>query len=145
MSRATATSRKTRGSTSAEAILIIPAFLIFLAFIVGIGRTALLSEDLHAAGIYASRMAVTQHSSLSGETVARKAITDQLGDRASTCRGMTVSVSTGDLDYPAGKSGKVIVEIWCVVDLEDLVFPHVPGATTISIRIETPIDTYKQR
>ena len=134
---------RTRGSVSVEAVMIIPAFLLFLALIAAIGRTAVIREDLHSTAVNASRVASQQTSALEGERAARKVIADQLS--GGTCRTLDISLNTAALDYAPGRPGSVSVTISCVVGLSDLSVPGLPGQIRLTETFTTPIDTYTDR
>jgi len=136
---------KQRGSMSIEAVLIIPAFLIFLALIAAIGRTAAVREDLHASVVAGARIASLQTSSQAGESAARTAIESHLSDEGVDCTYIDISINSYAMDLPPGQSGEVTATITCTVPLSDLSVPGLPGQIQLSDTFSTPIDPYSLR
>ena len=94
-----------QGSMSIEAVLIIPAFLVFLALIAAIGRTAAVQEDLHASVVAGARIASLAPSSSVGETQARTAIENHLADEGVKCTYIDISINSHAVDPPPGQPG----------------------------------------
>jgi Flp pilus assembly protein TadG len=138
-------SAQTRGSISIEAVLIIPAFLLFLALIIALGRVAAAEADIHAAVVEGSRVASLEKNSSTGETAARAAITDHLAREGVRCTTLSVTVDATALDQPPGVPGRVTARVSCVVPLSDLGVPGLPGSVTITESFATHIDTYTNR
>ena len=133
-----------RGSISMEAVIVIPAFLLFLALVVGVGRVSAVRGDLHAAAVNGARTASTQTTSVTGEQAGRKAIEAQLDREKVTCLHLDISLNTSALNLPPGQAGSVTATVTCVVPLADLAIPGLPGQTTIRSSFTTPIDTYSR-
>jgi len=127
---------------SIEAVLIIPAFLVFLALIVAIGRTAAVREDLHSSVVAGARIASLQTSSAAGEVEARAAIENHLREEGVACVSIDISINSYALDLPPGQSGEVSATITCTVPLADLSVPGLPGQIHLSETFSTPIDPY---
>lgn len=136
--------RRDHGSMSIEAVLIIPVFLVFLALIAAIGRTAAVQEDLHASIVAAVRIASLQPSSIAGEDAARTAIENHLADEGVRCISSDISINTYALDLPPGQPGEVWATITCMVPLSDLSVPGLPGQIRLTDTFSTPIDPYSQ-
>jgi hypothetical protein len=135
--------QRSRGSVSMEAVLIIPVFLLFLGLIAGIGRVAILRDELHILAVNTSRLASLSNSADEAERLVHRTIGEHGG--VDSCRELTITVDAGVLSGPAGQPGMVTVSLTCVVDLSDLVLPGIPGSTTISETFSTAIDTYALR
>ena len=136
--------RLDQGSMSIEAVLIIPVFLVFLALIAAIGRTAAVQEDLHASIVAGVRIASLESSSFDGENAARTAIENHLADEGVTCTSSDISINTDALDLPPGQPGEVWATIACTVPLSDLSVPGLPGHIRLTDTFSTPIDPYSQ-
>jgi len=136
---------RTAGSISIEAVLIIPAFLLFLALVMAVGRTAAAQADVHAAVVEGSRVASLAKTAAAGETAGRAAIEAHLHREGIRCTRLTVTVDAAALDQPPGDPGQVTATITCVVPLADLAVPGLPGTMTISESFTTQIDTYTDR
>ena len=135
----------TRGSISIEAVLIIPAFLIFLALIAAIGRTAAVQADIHAGVVEGARVASQATSSASAEAAAHAAISAHLNRESIQCTTLNITVNAAVLDQPPGHPGQVRARVSCAVPLADLMVPGLPGTITITESFTTHIDTYTNR
>jgi Flp pilus assembly protein TadG len=136
---------RTRGSVSVEAVLIIPAFLVFLALLAAIGRTAMVRDDIHAAVVMGARVASMQTNSTDGKTAATQAISAHLARDGTPCVDREIVVNAAALDLPPGQSGSVTATVTCVVLLSDLGVPGLPGKLTSSESFSTAIDIYAER
>ena len=136
--------RRDRGSMSIEAVLIIPAFLLFLALIAAIGRTAALTEDLHASVVAGARIASLAPSSTVGDSSARTAIKDHLDEEGVKCTDIDISINSQALDLLPGQPGEVSATVTCTVPLSDLSVPGLPGQIRLTETFSTPIDPYSQ-
>jgi Flp pilus assembly protein TadG len=139
------TARASAGSISIEAVLVIPAFVLFLVLIIAIGRVAMVREDLGAAAVNGTRIASLTTGSAAAETAAREAVTAQLAREGTTCLTLDIGVDTTALDRPPGEPGTVTTTIGCDVPLADLLVPGLPGHWVIRASYSTPIDTYTNR
>jgi len=131
-----------RGSISIEAVLIIPAFLLFLALIAAIGRTAAVRADVHASVVEGARIASMQTGSVQGQTAAEDAIRAHLAQEGVTCLRLDISINSQALDLPPGQPGSVSATVTCVVPLADLAVPGLPGDVTITESFDSALDTY---
>jgi len=129
---------------SIEAVLIVPAFLIFLALIAAIGRTAAVREDLHASVVAGARIASLAPSSQSGESSARTAMENQLKQDGVTCIDIDISINSYAVDLSPGQPGEVSASVTCTVPLADLAVPGLPGQIRLTETFSTPIDPYTQ-
>lgn len=136
---------KTRGSVSIEAVLIIPAFLIFLALIVAIGRTAAAHTDIHAAAVEGSRIASLATSSTAADSTAKAAITAHLVRESVHCTTLNITIEAAALDKPPGQYGQVQANITCAIPLSDLAVPGLPGSIKFTESFKTAIDAYTNR
>jgi len=136
--------RRDRGSMSIEAVLIIPAFLLFLALIAAIGRTAAVREDIHTSVVAGARIASLASSSTEGESSARTAIKDHLSAEGVKCTDIDISINSQALDLLPGQPGEVSATVTCIVPLSDLSVPGLPGQIRLTETFSTPIDPYSQ-
>ena len=133
---------RTVGSVSIEAVLIIPAFLLFLVLILAIGRIAMVKADLHASVVNAARVASMETCSWCADTAARTAITTTLVADKVPCLDPDIVINAAALDQPPGQPGSVSASITCVVQLSDLGVPGMPGQIRITSSFATSIDPY---
>jgi len=134
-----------RGSVSIEAVMIIPAFLLFLALIVAVARVGSVQADVHAAAVEGARVGSLQDSAAAAEEAARRAIDAHLARENVHCVSQSVAIEASSLDQPPGTPGSVTVTITCLVPLGDLGVPGLPGEVEIRASFSTAIDTYSHR
>jgi len=137
--------RRTSGSVSIEAVMIIPAFLLFLALIAAVGRTAGAQADIHAAAVEGARITSLASTAAAGDKAAQKAIKAHLTKDKVTCQSLTISINSQVLDKPVGQAGTVTATITCVITLSDLAVPGLPGTITLTDTYAVPIDPYALR
>jgi hypothetical protein len=129
---------------SIEAVLVIPAFLLFLALIAGIGRTAMVRADIHAGVVSGARLASLESDVRTAEQVGRLAIIEHFERANLNCVRLEIRLDTLALGLPAGQAGQVTATATCVVPLADLAVPGLPGQVTITESFSTPINTYSE-
>jgi len=135
----------TAGSVSIEAVMIIPAFLLFMALILAIGRTVSVQADLHASVVAAARIASMQTCALCADTAARDSVVSRLAAEKTPCLNMEISTDTAILDQPLGTPGSVAVTVTCEVPLADLSVPGMPGHIRLTDSFSSSIDPYTPR
>jgi len=133
------------GSLSIEAVLIIPAFLLFLVLVAAIGRVAVAHQQVHAAVLAAARTASQAADAVAGQAAGSAAAQASLDLVGPTCRSLTVELDTAALRLPPGQSGLVTARITCVVSLGDLILPGLPGQVTVSESFGASTDPYVNR
>lgn len=138
------TDRATRGSVSIEAVLVIPAFLLFLALIAAIGRTVDVRMDVHSATVQAARTAARESSRLA-EGAANTAFTGHLAREGLSCLDLEIVVDANALSQAPGQPGTVTVSATCTISLADLAVPGLPGQITITDSFSTSINPYTNR
>jgi len=134
----------TRGSVSIEAVLIIPAFLLFLFLIAAIGRTADVRMDIHSATVQAARTAARETSYLA-ENAAQAAFTNHLAREGLTCQNLRIEIDVNALSLAPGQPGYITVSAQCTISLSDLAVPGLPGQITITDQYRTAINPYTER
>jgi len=133
------------GSISIEAVLIIPAFLLFLVLVAAIGRVAVAHQQVHAAVVAAARTASLQSSPQAGQAAGLQAAQANLARPGLTCVSQSAEVDAAALALPPGQSGLVTARVTCLVSLADLTLPGVPGYITVSESFSAATDPYVDR
>lgn len=128
-----------RGSSTLELVIAAPVLLIFILFIVGLGRMALASQQVDAAAHEAARAASLQRaegaSVADGEAAARRA----LNQRGLSCASMSVTVDVSSY----APSGQVRAAVTCVARLTDVAMAGFPGSKTYRADAVVPIEQYR--
>lgn len=137
--------RGERGSATIEAVIVVPAFLLFVALIVCAGRYAIARQVVESAAAESARSASIARSHSTANRDARTAATQSLHDQQLRCASQQVRVDTSGFETPAGTPASVTATISCVVDIADLTLPGVPGTRVITASVTSPIDTYRER
>jgi Flp pilus assembly protein TadG len=137
--------RGERGSATIEAVIVVPAFMLFVALIVCAGRYAMARQVVESAAAESARSAsiARSHSAANGD--ARAAAERSLHDQQLRCASQQVWVDTSGFETPAGTPASVTATISCVVDIGDLTLPGIPGTRVITASVTSTIDTYRER
>lgn len=139
------TRRCERGSATVEAVIGVPAFVLFVGLIIFGGRTATTHGAVESAAADAARTASIARTSHEAHTQAQAAARASLTNQQISCTTITVNVDTSDFTRPTGSTGFVDVTVRCRLDLSDLAIPGVPGSRVITARISSPLDTWRER
>jgi hypothetical protein len=128
-----------------EAVLIIPAFVVFLVLVVGIGRIAMVRDELHGASVGGSRVASLASDSSQAKLQAERLVNEHLKSAKSLCRQLDIDIDASALDLPPGQPGAVRVTLDCTLTLGDLSIPGLPGQIHINETFTTDVDPYVLR
>lgn len=129
-----------RGVAVLELVLLVPAFLLLVYVVVGLGRLGLAREDIDAAARDAARAGSMARTVGDAEAAAGAAAYDALAARDLTCAGLTVSVDTSE--FRAG--GWVRVDLSCTISLSDLSGIWTPGTRTMEARGLAVVDSFRR-
>lgn len=136
--RAARSGRTETGTMTVELVLLIPLLFAFLAFIVGLGRTADARGRLTGAARDATRAASLSSSAAAAEAGARDTALADLQGAGLECRNPQIRTDTSQFR----PGGQVSVTIRCALDLSALVVSGLPGYTTLTADATAPLDTY---
>ena len=128
-----------RGSATAELVLLTPLLILFVLFVVGLGRLAHARALVGAAAAQAARAAALQYLSPGRAAAAgQQTATDALASAGVACASQNTTVDTGN-DRPGGT---ITVTLSCRVDLSAVTAAGFPGSTTLTATFTAPVDTY---
>lgn len=133
------------GSAAVEAVIGVPAFLLFLSLIIFAGRVAIATQAVESAANDAARAASVSRSAGPAAGTARTAAATALANQGLSCRSTSVTIDTSGFTVPVGTPASVGATVSCVVDLADLALPGVPGTRTVTATMSSPLDTYRER
>jgi Flp pilus assembly protein TadG len=136
---------KDRGSAAIETAVGVPAFLLFIALIIGAGRIAIARQAVEAAAAEGARSASIERTQAAADHSAKAAAAATLANQQLQCVSTQVVVDTSGFARPVGTPATVSVSITCVVNLSDVAIPGLPGTLPITETISSPIDTYRGR
>lgn len=137
--------RDERGSAAIEAVVGVPAFLLFVGLIIFGGRTATTHQSVESAAADAARSASLERTSQSARTQAISAATASLSNLGVHCLDIDVTVDASQFSREVGEAATVSVTVQCRLDLSDLSVPGIPGSRLIRATSTSPIDTWRER
>lgn len=137
--------RDERGSAVIEAVVGVPAFMLFVLLIIAGGRLAIAQQVVQAAAADAARSASIARTQGQARTAGTGGAATSLANQALRCASRRVDVDTTGFAAPVGTPAKVTATVTCVVDLSDVTLPGLPGTRTITATMSSPIDTYRER
>jgi len=133
------------GSATLEAVMLLPAFMLFVLLIICAGRFAIARQVVEGAAAEAARSASIARTQGQAARDGDAAASRSLNDQGARCRSQRVRVDTSGFGAPVGTLATVTATVACVVDVSDLSLPGVPGQKTITATMTSPIDTYRER
>ena len=136
--------RDERGSAAIEAVIGVPAFVLFVGLIIFGGRTASTHEALQSAAADGARSASLARDAQTARSAAREAATASIANQQIGCSDIVVTVDTTDFNKQPGVPGSVEVAVSCRLDLADLAVPGVPGSRVLTATMSSPIDTWRE-
>lgn len=137
--------RDERGSAAIEAVVGVPAFVLFIGLIIFGGRAATTHQSVQTAAADAARAASIERTSSSARDAALSAATTSLSNQGVHCLDIDVAVDASQFSRAVGKAASISVSVQCRLDLSDLSVPGVPGSRLIKATMASPIDTWRER
>ena len=137
--------RGDRGSTTIEAVIILPTFMLFVALIIAAGRVQMARQSVDAAAVEAARAASISRNAGEAQTRASASGNQALTNQGLRCTSTSVSIDTSGYSVPVGTPASVSATIVCILDVSDVAIPGLPGAITITRSASSPLDTYRGR
>ena len=134
-----------RGSAVIEAVIGVPAFMLFVALIIFAGRVAIAHQGVQSAAADAARSASIARTQGGAQTAGNTAAATSLTNQHLNCVTTTVSVDTSGFAAPVGTPAKVSATVTCRVNLSGLWLPGVPASKAITASMSSPLDTYRER
>ncbi|ABW12021.1 TadE family protein [Parafrankia sp. EAN1pec] len=127
-----------RGSATTELVLILPALLLMLLFLVLCYRVSDAKLRIADVAHQAARAASLARTPAQAVTDARVTAQTALANAGVTCQDLTV-----DTD-PAGLTPGALVRVTvtCTAQLDDLAMLATPGSATLHASSTSPVDTY---
>lgn len=134
-----------RGSAVIEAVIAIPAFVLFVVVIIAAGRVAMAHQSVEAAAAESARSASLARTAGEAQAKATAAGAQTLVNQGLQCVSTTVTVDTSGFAVPVGSPAQVSATVTCAVDLGDLTMTGLPGTITVDVTVGSPLDTYRGR
>lgn len=134
-----------RGSVTLEAVILIPAFLLFVALVIAGGRVAMARQGVQTAAAEAARQASIARTAGEATAKAHAGAQQTLADQQLQCRSSSVVTDTSGFAAPVGTPTSVSATVTCEVDLAGVAIPGLPGSLTITATFQSPLDTFRGR
>jgi Flp pilus assembly protein TadG len=131
--------RDEAGSVTAELVILTPLLILFLLFVVALGRMAGARIDVEGAAAQAARAASIARDPASAQQAAQQTANQALGSDHVTCAHLAVATNTAQF-VPGGS---VAVTVTCSVSLSDLTGLRLPTSESVSSRFVAVIDQYR--
>jgi Flp pilus assembly protein TadG len=131
--------RDERGIAAVELVLLVPAFLVLMYFVVGLGRLGLARGDVDATARDAARAGSLARTPDEATAAAQAAAETALADHDLTCASIAVTVDTSQF----APGGWVRAEVRCTVALGDLFGVWAPGSRTMVGNGQAVVDVYR--
>ena len=133
-----------RGSATIEAVIGVPAFLLFILLIVAAGRVQIAHQAIESAAVEAARSASIARTQPEANASAVAGAEASLANQGVQCVSRSVTVDTTGFAAPPGTPASAAATVNCTVDLSDLTVPGMPGTIRIAKTMSSPIDTYRE-
>lgn len=133
------------GSMSVELVVLAPAIVFVILFLVVAGRVSLAGNAAEAAAISAAREASLSRSTDVAQSNANAAAQVAMSQAGYDCTTLTVSINDSGLNVPLGQVGTVSATITCTLNLSDIALPGLPGTKTLESTALSPVDAYRER
>ncbi len=134
-----------RGSASLEAVIVLPAFLMFVSLIIAAGRVQIAHQSVDAAATEAARAASISRTAGEAQTAGTLSGQQALANQDLACNPPTISIDVSAFTVPVGQPAQVSASVVCVVDLGDVAIPGLPGSITITSQAQSPLDVFRGR
>lgn len=135
-----------RGAVAVEAVLIVPAVLLIVGgLVLAGGRLMLARQGIITAASEAARTASISRTPTAAQNGGRDAAEASISNQEIRCSPLDVVIDTSGFDTPVGQPARVSATVTCRVPLGDLAVPGLPGATTVRVTVDSPLDTYRER
>lgn len=131
--------RNESGSAALEMVIMAPVMIMFLLFIVGLGRMSQARQEVNSAAYEAARAASLQRNTGASAADGREAALRTLGDRGMSCTSLNVGVDVSSYR----PDGRVTATVTCVASLGDLALSGLPGSKTFRATAVVPIEQYR--
>ncbi|KPM52693.1 pilus assembly protein TadE [Frankia sp. B2] len=127
-----------QGSATAELVLILPALLLMLLFLVLCYRISDAKLRIADVAHQAARAASIARTPAQAATDARTTAQTALANAGVTCQDLTVETDTAGL----APGALVRVTLTCTTRLDDLAMLGTPGSATLHASSTSPVDIY---
>lgn len=138
-------SQPERGSLTLEFAILAPAVLALIGLAVVGGRVVVAGAVVEQAAAAAAREASIARDPVTAQTRASSTARDALDGQNLDCRQVSVAVDVSAFTQPVGSSGTIRATVSCLVDLQGLGVPGMPGQRLLEATSASVLDRYRSR
>jgi Flp pilus assembly protein TadG len=131
--------RDESGSVTVELVLLTPLLILFLLFVVSLGRLSGARLDVDGAAAQAARAASIAQDPTTAQAAAQQTATAALGSDHEACAQLNVTTNTAQF----APGGSVAVTVTCVVGLSEFTGLRLPASETVTSTANSVIDAYR--
>jgi Flp pilus assembly protein TadG len=131
--------RDERGSAT-ELVIIAPVLIMFLLFVVGVGRLVSARAAVDGAARDAAREASVRRDAGSAQKQGTAVAQQALAQHNINCQSQNINVSP---NFQPGGGGSVTVDVDCTVNNSDAVISGLPGTQVLHGHFVAPVDLYR--
>ncbi len=133
------TRRAPTGSATVELVVLAPVVIVFVLFVVALGRYETVRAQVVGAARAGAEAAAEAGDGTAAAAAAASAAVPVAAGAAPACRHVRVSTVAA----PFAPGGSVTVDVRCSVSTADLLVPGLPGSLPVSSRVRAPIDRFR--
>ena len=134
------------GAVAVEAVMLVPVVLLVMGgLVLAGGRLMLARQGIITAAAEAARTASISRTEVAAARGGRDAAEASLANQGIRCAQLDVAIDTSGFDTPVGEAARVRATVACRVPLGDLTVPGLPGATTVRVTVDSPLDQFRER
>lgn len=132
-------------ASSVEMVIVIPVLLLILATVIAMGRYWHAHVTTEHAAHSAVRAATLHRNHNAAQDAAVTVVESELNDEQVRCRSQQTLVNGAAFSSEPGDSANVTVTVTCVIGIEELGIPFLPGAFTVKHSATSVLDRYRGR
>jgi Flp pilus assembly protein TadG len=136
--------RDESGSIAMEFVIVAPAIMLVIGFVVVAGRIVEARETVSNAAQDSSRIASISRTPAAAEANALAEADTDLSTSDIHCQTLQVTVDTSDFATPVGTPASVKVTVSCGLSFSYLGIPGLPGTHTEKFTFVSVIDRYRE-
>lgn len=142
----TKTARDDRGVAALELVILAPAILLLIGFVIAAGRTAIAQGAIDAAARAAARQASIAPTVGAAQQAAYAGAAAALHGDGLDCQPIVnLPGVRGAFGSQVGQSVEIHAFVVCVVRLSDLAIPGIPGSIRLTASFSSPLDPFRSR
>ena len=138
--------RRDRGASTLEAAILAPVLLMLIGVAVVSMRIEVAAQAVESAAHDAARAASISRTRAEADSAALDAANNALSQQSLNCDpAAQVDPDTDQFSRPIGETAVVTVTVTCVVKLDDIGLPLLPGTKTLTATFTSYLDQFRGR